>query len=49
METDPTARIRELEELVIRLADRILAAHEVLANIAEKKVSNRHDDREQER
>lgn len=31
------ARIAELESLVLRLADRILAAHEVLARLAEKK------------
>lgn len=30
-------RIRELERLVLALADRILAAHEVLANLAERK------------
>lgn len=29
-------RVAELELLVLRLAERILAAHEVLANLAEK-------------
>lgn len=38
------ARIAELEAFVLRLAERIYAAHEVLANLAEKKVKGKKAD-----
>lgn len=37
MDDDLRKRIAELEELIVRLANRIYLAHEVLANRAERK------------